>query len=118
MQQLEQQRRAHDLRLAEMDQRSQEDSRKVAEALLTVTREAHRNDTRYTVAFLILAFVSCLQVLSLAWPDGLPWARQLVGNGPVAATALPTSAQPPSTVTPTPLPSTPSIGVPQPTVGP
>lgn len=86
--------------LMDIDRRSQDSMRAIAEqtakssaALLEVTKSTHKTNGKYTIAFLILAFISCFQVLTLAWPDGIPAVRRLVGNGePVSAEARTTPA--------------------------
>jgi len=69
---LEKDRKDFDLKLFEISQKVQEDSRKIAERSDSFNR-------RMTFFFVVLAFLELFAtVASLAFPNGIPWLVKLV----------------------------------------
>lgn len=106
MLQIEEQRKAHDLKLAELDQRSQESLRAIMEAqreIAEATRQvatdhrslfakSDRHATWYQRAFLILALIALVLAFApLAYPNGVGWlADHMPGSRIVPALSTPT----------------------------
>lgn len=87
MRELEQMRRANDLKIAELDQRSQESMRavmadqvKITETIKDIAEQSSRESSFYQRAFIVLAIIALLLALApLAYPSGVDW---LVDNLP------------------------------------
>lgn len=115
VQRLEELRRANDLKIAELDQRSQESMRQIMEAhkaIAEATRRDYRRSDRQTfrlsIAFVILAIVALVLALApLAYPNGIGWLEDVAPGGierPFESTPMPMST--PDTATPHPLRAT------------
>jgi hypothetical protein len=98
---LEEMRRANDLKIAELDRRSQESMLKIAELTaqatadhLELAKTVSEEGTWYQRAFLVLAIIAIILALAtLAYPDGVTWLVDYApggANDPVSFEATPT----------------------------
>jgi hypothetical protein len=81
--QIEQERRDHDLRLAELTHRVQEDSLKIARATERTAKLSHDFTRRWTLVFAVFAILTF--VMQAFYPDGIgipetiSWIRGICG---------------------------------------
>lgn len=95
---LEQRSQASILAIAEEMKKSAEATARTSAALLDVTNATNRSNAKYTVAFLILAFLGSLQALGLAYPNGIAWlVDRAPGQPRIVASATATPQSTPST---------------------
>lgn len=88
MRELEELRRANDLKIAEIQSSSQADSLAVAKSLEQIQRDhlefakiRDRDTTKYNVAFLVLALIAAILAISaLAYPGGASWLDWVPGQ--------------------------------------